>query len=236
VQNPDRRRRSNGARPNRSKRLLTLTEKINEISAHDPRLIRAFLTQYAGLLISSKAFDEGHKNEAIRLANAVFVLLGTGMRNHQSIVSQLYPDLDIVLPSFARGQGNSPLIAARATKVEIDVWEVELVPIAAPAKPASLRLLDWWSEIILRDEFGRDLSRNDLLRAMRDQDGGAHYDARLSNSSYEAALSGDFCGYKYTLAEGKEATILPFSIETTARAIADEVIYALRNTANELSV
>jgi hypothetical protein len=51
-------------------------------------------------------YDAGHRHEAGRIANAIFVLLGPDMRNHKSILSQLGSlDGQLTIPSTADSRG-----------------------------------------------------------------------------------------------------------------------------------
>src|SRR5260370_1738634 len=78
----------------------------------------SLLVQYDALCLSSAMYDAGHRNEAVRIANAIFVLLGPDMRTHKSILSQLGGlDGELTVPSTAdsRGPHGTALIAVEAT-------------------------------------------------------------------------------------------------------------------------
>lgn len=42
--------------------------------------------------------------------------------------------------------------------------------------------IDWWTEPVLADRLGHEFSREDFVRYLADQDGGAHVDAELEES------------------------------------------------------
>jgi len=41
---------------------------------------------------------------------------------------------------------------------------------------------EWWSEIVFKDDQGSTLTRGDLIRTVRDQDGGGHVDSSLEST------------------------------------------------------
>lgn len=43
---------------------------------------------------------------------------------------------------------------------------------------------EWWNEAIYLSKAGVPLTREDIVRAIRDQDGGGHFDATITNEAY----------------------------------------------------
>jgi hypothetical protein len=81
---------------------------------------------------------------------------------------------------------------------------------------------DWWNEVVLRHKDDRTLNRGQIIRVMRDQDGGAHYDASLSDPVYAAAVRGELTGFYVKEAPDKLIPV-PYALETTMRQIGEEL-------------
>ncbi len=201
----------------------------------EERMRRALITQFDAINISAKAFDEGFKGEAVRIANSVFILLGQKMRNHTSILEHLGHREALRLPSTVHlPDSSTPLFHARATKVAETEWTLELIPIGIEKDPRPLSLNDWWNEVFLKDDQGRFLTRETLIRSVRDQDGGAHLDEELSDANYKAVIAGEFGGFHYKRAEDAAGQAVPFAIETTVRQIGNEVLFALNGLVQKI--
>jgi hypothetical protein len=85
----------------------------------------SLLVQHDALCLSSAMYDAGHRSEAVRIANAIFVLLGPDMRNHKSILSQLGAlDGQLTIPSTAdsRGPHGTALIARAGSPEFVAEW------------------------------------------------------------------------------------------------------------------
>lgn len=193
----------------------------------EARLHRALITQYDGLSISAGAFDAGHKGEAFRMANAIFILLGRNKSNHRPIIGRMGALEGIALPSVTVNPvSGTPLIFCRLTKVAENDWTAELLPTEVSSLHPRLGLDDWWNECVLKDQSGLALTRDTLIRSIRDQDGGAHFDSDLKDNSYRAARYGELSGFAVQDSDGNSRQ-MPFVVETSTRAIAGEVITAL---------
>lgn len=198
------------------------------------RFERALHIQYQALQISTKAFDDGFRGEATRLANAIFILLGIGMRNHTSILEHLKKNFDFKLPSSVRdANSGSPLIFFRLKNIAKDNWTITLFPIGTFSTKPPIPLSEWWSEIVLRDDKGNALTRLSLIRSVRDQDGGSHVDDEITDPNYKMAVEGNFGGFHYQGPDGSTQAV-PFSLECTVRQIANEVLSALHPFAVEI--
>jgi hypothetical protein len=159
-------------------------------------LLHALHVQFDGLRLSAAMYDAGHRGEAIRMANAIFVLLGPNMKNHKSILSQLGQDGKLQIPSTAdsRGPHGSALIAIEMTPYTNDEtseggWTITAVPHGHEALNSGRRLpaLDWWNEGVLGGVRAvGTLTRLQVIRVMRDQDGGAHLDDHIRDEIYLA--------------------------------------------------
>lgn len=186
-------------------------------------------------------YDAGHRGEAIRMANAIFVLLGPNLKNHKSILGQLGNDVQLQIPSTAdsRGPHGSALIAIEATpytndETNVGGWIITAVPYGHEALNSGRRLpvLDWWNEGVLRGVGAvGTLTRLQVIRVMRDQDGGAHLDDHIKDDTYLAVhLKGVGFQYKHR-ADSEEVTPVDGSLEATVRQMAYEVLQALQGSA-----
>ena len=65
-------------------------------------------------------------------------------------------------------------------------------------------------------------AEKNIIRILRDKDGGAHFDANVTDPLIVAALRGEITGFLYKDAGGKELPV-PFILENTMRQIAEEL-------------
>lgn len=202
----------------------------------------SLLVQYDALCLSSALFDVGHRNEAIRIANAIFVLLGPDARNHKSILGQLgVLDGQLTIPSTAdsRGPHRTALIAVEATPYSTDDGQsgyfIESIPFGHEPLSSSRRLpiRDWWNEGVLSGiGASATLTRLQVVRIMRDQDGGAHLDDHIKDETYLAVyMKGTGFLYKPT-AESEVSLPVEGALEATVRQMAHEILNPMRGLAH----
>jgi len=201
----------------------------------------SLLVQYDALRLSAAMYDAGHRNEAVRLANAIFVLLGPDMRNHNSILRQLGAiDESFLLPSSAdsRGpHGSAPIAAQLYAYTAGDGgggYTIECAPFGHEPLSAGRRLpvAEWWSEGVLSGIGApKTLSRLEVVRIMRDQDGGAHLDDHIKDETYLAVyLKGT--GFLYKPSADSEVSLpVEGALEATVRQMAYEVDRGVRGFA-----
>jgi hypothetical protein len=157
------------------------------------------------------------------MANAIFILIGPGMRNHKSILEQLAYVDKIKIPSTADAKGphGSALIATQATPYMNDLtgqsgWIISAVPFGHESLRSGriLSLLDWWNEGVLKGGGGTEvLTRLQVIRVMLDQDGGAHLDDHINDDTYIAVhLRGVGIQYKPS-ADSEEAIPVDGALE-----------------------
>ncbi|MEK9282826.1 hypothetical protein MTR72_24880 [Bradyrhizobium sp. ISRA442] len=202
----------------------------------------SLLVQYDALCLSSAMFDAGHRSEAVRIANAIFVLLGPDMRNHKSVLSQLgVLDGQLTVPSTAdsRGPHGTALIAVEATPYSTDDGQggyfIESVPFGHEPLSAGRRLPvpDWWNEGVLSGIGATTtLTRLQVVRIMRDQDGGAHLDDHIKDETYLAVyVKGT--GFLYKPSADSEVSLpVEGALEATVRQMAHEVLNPMRGLAH----
>jgi hypothetical protein len=192
-------------------------------------LLRAFMQQYGALRLSASNYDFGHLAETARIANAILILLGPRSRSHLSIVEAL--DWELVMPST---RPNGSLLQVECIPVEAvgdksASWFIRAMPAgreAAISDPqAPLSLADWWNEIVVNRAEG-SLSRLEMIRVIRDRDGGAHLDLTITSPAYKAVLLHG-AGFNYQPSASEPARPVEHSIEAIIRQIGNEVIRGL---------
>jgi hypothetical protein len=144
----------------------------------------------AAIEASCEGFDNGQLWEAQRLASSVYSMVHDGGKNSQSILTQLglrastnftsyVPQLDKenLIPS-------NPLVLYRIT---IGVGaEVRPMLDNGPRRSTTVQFPTWWEKEFVFYHDGSGLSRRGLVFSLRNQDGGAHVDAKLTDEEYIA--------------------------------------------------
>lgn len=178
-----------------SRRGVSATKGAQRIS-HPTRYTRpihelwdALERQMAALRASAAAFDKGEDWEAMRLATAVHTLVHDGGRNTVALLTQLHLKQTLQFRAGAPINERSlttqmPLVYMRASNTGA-VYQPFLDQ-GPPMPERYLPFTKWWEEPVLRDDKSRLLTRKNLVRSMRDQDGGAHIDGGLDDEAYVA--------------------------------------------------
>ncbi len=150
-------------------------------------LKQALVTQRGFLAASCKAYDDGNRREAFRIATVIHTLVHDYGEKTKSVLRQL--GVKGKMRFVASAPPASPENIARSTML---VWlriqgdgTAEFVPILdnSPHPLRSLQFDQWWTEIVMQDGPFR-LSRKNLVFALRNQEGGAHFDDDLPNPNY----------------------------------------------------
>jgi hypothetical protein len=217
---------------------------------------------------SAKAFDDGNHHEAARLATTIRVLLHEPKNNGSSLLkllkikdtlrfvdTGLYRDrLDAAL---AKRYNKDNLVVAGIRRGEAGLVEERsagggtygwFAPLREkrfhPDSPHADALLTpqpfdfWWTTPLVEASDGRLFSREELVRIMADQDGGAHVDPSL-NRDYHALCTDHLGVQKKDTMPGDEpidisaAGPLPDSLNlrnNVARASVRQIAYELALT------
>jgi hypothetical protein len=171
------------------------------------------------LRTSSDAYDNGDKEEAVRLATILATLFHDGGQS-QSLLSHLKLKDIRLLSSSARGKSS----LGNLTTVSIDpVGLCEFKPAFAAYPPNFVQFEVWWrKEKVFTSP---EINRRDLTLWARNKDGGAHVDAEL-HEVYEQLVKG--VGWKLSqhLADGTLVREVAFANAHFAalRQIAYEVL------------
>lgn len=187
-------------------------------------VISAFNAQSEFFKSSCASYDEGAKHEAARIANAMFMLIGRGMKRHTSICDALGIQDNLQFVSSISGNENGlPLIHCKLEHIEPNVWTIELHPIGlvsgAEVRPLSFE--DWWSEVVIRNS-GYEYTRENLVRIVRDINGGAHFDLNVQDPDIAALLLSEL-GFKIAPNDVDDGGPVPFVLESCLRQIAEEL-------------
>jgi hypothetical protein len=195
----------------------------------DEDLRQAAEVQFRALKISADHFDLGEMGEAPRMANALFVLAGEGARTHRSILDAADQKQGRLYRSTKSSESvlGCSLVHLKLTKVGEDTWEYGLghAGRAALRGGRDLTFGEWWKEfVIVNDKVS--LSRSDVVRFLRDKNGGAHFDPVVTDPRVARAIRGDLGLFGIEHPDGKRE-IVPFGLEFCMRQIATEFWFSL---------
>jgi hypothetical protein len=187
------------------------------------------MQQHGALRMSASNYDFGHLAEAARIANAIFILFGPASRTHLSIVDAL--DWTIDMPTT---RPNGSLLCVECVPIEQvgsrpASWFIYALPAgrdAVACPETSLSISDWWNEKILSRPEG-DLTRLDMVRIVRDRDGGAHLDLTITSPAYKAVLLHG-AGFNYRPSADQPEQAVEHSVEAIIRQIGWEAVHALK--------
>jgi hypothetical protein len=193
-------------------------------------LLLAFLRQHSALRLSASSFDYGHVGEAPRLASAIFILLGPPSRTHTSVVDALGWNIAMATTTPSGSLMHVECIPIEAVGDRPASWFIHARPRGREATVLNtdnpLLIAGWWSEVVLRKAEG-DLSRLDIVRIMRDREGGAHLDGTIASPAYKSVLLHG-AGFDYHPSADAPSRPVENSIEAIVRQIAHEVLESLQ--------
>ncbi|NNU66544.1 hypothetical protein G9X67_14800 [Rhizobium sp. WYCCWR 11152] len=187
-------------------------------------LRKAVSEQRRAIRASCTSFDSGEKWEARRLATAIINLFHDKGRT-QSLLNQLGLKEDMLLLSTSQPNPPGNLIAWSPLLVMQWGAGVHYQPLLGqmPSRARFIQFDEWWNESVYEDGELK-LTRSVLLRTIRDQDGGSHYDPDLSDEAYKLMKGG--AGWYFQGENGAEYPMEDAEL-TTARQIAYEVEMSL---------
>jgi hypothetical protein len=137
---------------------------------------------------SCKAFDQGERWEALRLATATHTIVHDGGKKNVSILTQL--DVRGSLRFIASNRKNNPKNLLRETllvhmQIGADGSQLYLPNLDSGfSEPRLLQFNEWWERDIIFQEGEHTLSRKRLVFTLRSQEGGAHFDPELRDPTY----------------------------------------------------
>lgn len=176
---------------------------------------------------SAARFDEGHDNEAKRLAATIRLLVHDTPKSH-SLLGQLElkggPFWDTAFKAIDEnraGHGGLVFIAMGGAKTRY-VAMLDAIP---PPYVRQVPFDRWWSAPVFVDAAGRRLTRSDLVLAVANQDGGAHVDPGLEET-YAALSRNNSLNYVANDGQGERAMDGPE--RAALRQIAHELLKTLK--------
>ena len=185
--------------------------------------------QLRAMKISADHFDLGEVGEASRMASALFILVGEGMKSHTSIFDAANQKAKRKYRSTKKTDGElgCSLVHARLTKVADTEWEISLGHAGRTALEGGrdLPFNEWWSEIVILNDI-TNLSREEVVRILRDKNGGAHFDPVVKDEKTAKAIIGELGLFNIELPDGSLESV-PFGLEYCMRQIATEFWYSI---------
>lgn len=194
-------------------------EELNEIYQNHIRALEA----------SAKGFDNGDKWEATRLATTVYTLLHDGGRNSRSILSQMgvraklrfvssatTPNPRNLLPQF-------PLLLMQMSS-EGENYDVKFMPLLDTSSPFThkgVQFPRWWEAEAIFHKNDLKVSRRELVFALRNKEGGAHVDDKLTNKAYLEMSRG---AHLYKTESKREQKGIAMPIAGSVHSEPDEIV------------
>jgi hypothetical protein len=158
-------------------------------------ILEALAAQRHHLAMSSRAYYAGLFSEALRLATTVFIILHDGGKN-RSILTNLGIKEEITFLASNPDINGMSAIAMRATPlIVLDNMSggAGFVPLCTYVKKRDayegfrhLPFETWWTKDLIFIGDGRTLNRQQLVLALRNQEGGSHFDEEVRNPNYSA--------------------------------------------------
>lgn len=134
------------------------------------------------LRASSEAFDAGRTGEAKRIAVSLRVMFHDTKTSH-SLLGQLNRlsghFISTAMPHAPENQSTHGGLIMTAMKGNATTYNA---PLDESITFRWLAFDEWWTEVVFVDDRREVLTRRNLVRAVSDQDGGAHVDPSLSET------------------------------------------------------
>lgn len=153
---------------------------------HD-ELLCELAEQRLALRKLSADFDEGHPWMAKLLSTVIYVLCHDGDGDTKSVLTQLglKTGLQCLSTCPPLGMENYPLLLFMSASSTGSEFKARFRYADEMAEHFTLLPFnDWWSQSVF-SYGGAALGRGDLIRAVRSQDGGGHFDATISKHEYQ---------------------------------------------------
>jgi hypothetical protein len=156
--------------------------------------LRAHLLRQLGFLWRScRSYDEGHLEEALRIATVIRVLIhdtpaSTSLLKHlgaqNTLLSSTVSSHTDAMPVWMSGMGRLRITATESAR--IPNLDPAALQVQMPAR-------EWWGQVVYI--YGQvRATRKSLVLGAANKDGGAHVDTKL-NKEYEALMLGGLHGW-----------------------------------------
>lgn len=206
---------------------------MSAVGSSDDRVQQRLRDCVAQMLRSVAAYDDGHVDEARRLALSCRVLLHDTKRQ-TSLLTHLGLKHDITYYDTAseidpRQHGSHFSLLSMVIPEEVGGPGAPRMDARLDSQPRSPKddmqsFEQWWSTPVIRDDRGRQYSRADIVLYLADKDGGAHVDLDV-DPDYLRLASGQATEWR---PHGPDAVEFAANIELAcARQVAHEVLVTL---------
>lgn len=212
--------------------------------SREPRVMRSkaetmdALRSQLGLLSKScRDFDEGDRDEIVRIAQALRVILNSSGRDSVSLAAQVgatqWRFIDSSAPFFEK----SLLTYSGLISVQIDFGvqpqTMRPLPVFDKQGRRLARFADWWAvSTVICDNTHAKFNRRQLVCWMANEDGGSHVDPGLT-AAYHHLSRGNALGWSLQM-PGAEVIPLVGAIDASIRQIAHEALRTFQRRHPEL--
>jgi hypothetical protein len=153
-------------------------------------LREAFEVQRSALISSCRAYDEGQKWEALRLATAIYILVRDGGKKNRSILTQMGKrnSMEFAVPISKAADPRNLVSYTPLVMLRLGEGGANFLPRQDefPSGRRMLRFSEWWDrDLVFRSGGGKHrMTRKKLVFSLRNLDGGAHYDEEILDPNY----------------------------------------------------
>ncbi len=162
--------------------------------------------QESFLNLMCNTYDAGEKWASKHIAGVIYVLVHD-LRNITSLLTQLGVRDNSYFWSTNISLSTLNLLPEMPLVIQTISSETpshEFLPCfdqgpGGRQRMAQMPFLNWWDLGVIRDAERRVLSRKDLVRSMRDQDGHGHFDPNLSLDAYRNLAQGGDTFFKFVV-------------------------------------
>jgi len=203
-------------------RIEIMSNKV--VQTHEE--LKNYLSEQINFITRScDAFDQGHEDEAKRLAVSMRILLHD-TRSSKSLLGQLGKKdtrfYDTVFEEIIPSNSNS---YHRLIGIHYGEKGARFFPFLDGALAfKQLEFAEWWNNPIIVDSMGRNISRKELVLTMANKDGGAHVDPEIE-SFYADLARNNSIGWTEFKGEMQCPVLSPE--KASVRQIAHEVLKSL---------
>ena len=186
--------------------------------------------QKSALISSCRAYDEGEKWEALRLATTIYILVRDGGKKNRSILTQMGKrnSLEFAVAISVGADPRNLLSYTPLVMIKIGGGGVNFKPRLSefPGGRRMLQFDEWWDRdlIYISGDNQRRMTRKKLVFALRNLDGGAHYDEEILDPNYIEMTHGK--SWMAISSDGTERPVRQLEL-ASMRQIAWEVLDSL---------
>jgi hypothetical protein len=188
---------------------------------------QAYLVQISALESSCDGYDQGNAWEAARLAASIYVLVNDGGRKNQSLITRLGLKRRILfVASGAIDDGKAALHQVLVGVSKKTATEAQFVPLLGTQseRHRKLRFGEWWDRDIIYRNGDLRITRKNLVFALRNFEGGAHFD-HVRDPQY--AKFAKESAWTFTPAGGQSQKMYGIEL-ATMRQVAWELLESLK--------